>query len=410
MKRAFFLVSVALLSLASIRADEPIVPAEAATMSPIERSVPAPPIVSALSATVTGSQVKLAWVPNPEVDGESVILRHTEPITAANYQAAERVGSVSHVIAEYVDRLPDARSYYYAVLSRDSAGIPYEFFVPVSNSLLIAIAAEGPLPPPERARFSGFDAMTRNEAVIVAYQASVKGKRLVLYRSTSPLVSLASLAQAIVIASFTDSGSPYVDYPVPGVPYYYAIIDEDELLSGSARFVPGENTNRVPVEVPAYFASVSKRGPPPVRPIPLPYLNPSRVASLAPRRFGSRTESMIRKLASARAPKPTQTREPYVFLSDLTVETGEEYALRQVLEGFFRPRDWDGAIAAIGEFLSIRRSERTTARAHFYLGEALFFKGEHGRAILEFLLARDQYYNQSREWIQYALKAATNPI
>ena len=95
-------------------------------------------------------------------------------------------------------------------------------------------------------------------------------------------------------------------------------------------------------------------------------------------------------------------RIPYLFTIDAQSNTGgEELALRTILAGSFIPGHWDAAIMELKRFLSIRRTPSTVARARFYIGEAQFFSGNYHQALLEFLLAQDRYYNQSREWIHY---------
>ncbi len=39
-----------------------------------------------------------------------------------------------------------------------------------------------------------------------------------------------------------------------------------------------------------------------------------------------------------------------------------------------------------------------TARAHFYLGQSYFFSDRPRDALLEFLLAEDQYYPEVQAW------------
>ena len=63
--------------------------------------------------------------------------------------------------------------------------------------------------------------------------SSRSGKNLVVYRSTRPFTGTDSLVSAILVATIPDDGTPFVDYPVPGVPCYYAVIDEPSLRSGS---------------------------------------------------------------------------------------------------------------------------------------------------------------------------------
>lgn len=375
---------------------------------PESREVPPPPVVSALQASITGTTVKLDWIPAASVEGENIILRAERPITAANYTSADRRGSVPSGTGTFTDTVSENTSYYYAILTRDRDGTYYDFFLPASNSLLVPVQVASAAPI-QAASFSAFDAMTRNDAVIVTWKASVKNRNLVLYRSTSPFSGMSSLVQAVVISTFKDDGTPYVDYPVPGVPYYYAVIDDDTLRTGSAMFSEGTNTNRIPVEVPAMYEKAQRERLATLRPMPLPWLNPSSDPEIPALTFSKQTEAKIATLVKEVPPsKPVKALEPYMFRSDRNGSgIGEEYTLRTILEKDFNATSYDKAISELTEFLAIRRTDDTVARTHFYLGEAWYLKGEYRKALPEFLLAEDRYYNQAREWIEYTLAKMT---
>jgi hypothetical protein len=381
-----------------------VLTAQEAIMDPGSREVPPAPVVSGLVAGVSGQSVTLAWIQAPNITGENIILRSNRPITAANYETAEKRGVLPVATTTFTDTIEDGKDYYYAILSRDATGAEYDFFIPASNSLLVAVSTGKTEEPAKIAAFSGFDAMQKDDSVLVAWTASIRKKNLILYRSTSPFSGMSSLPQAIVVASFVDTGSPYIDYPVPGVSYYYAILDEDSLRTGNAAFVPGANTSAIPVEIPTGTGKIQRPLLPVLRPMPLPWLNPSHEADVTPAKFSQDTERIIRALAVSPEGKASVEREPYVFKSDLSSSSaGEEYSLRKIIATTFGARAWDKSITELNDFLSIRRSEVTQARAHFYLGEAYYFSKNYRQALLELLLAEDRYYNQSREWIQYVL-------
>lgn len=398
MKKALFLALLSLLACSVPFAQEK-------PLSTINREVPPAPVVSGLSAISEGNNVTLTWIKAPGIEGDSVIFRATKPITGATFNIAEKRGTVPFETTTFQDTIGYDQDYYYAVLSTDANGKLYEFFIPVNNSLLIAVSAVSKSQPIGTSAISAFDTIMRNDAVIITWKASVPDSTLVLYRSTSPFTNMNSLVQAVVVSSFTDTGTPYVDYPVPGVPYYYSLLDENTIRSGTVRFTENENTNRIPVEIPASFARVQRNKLPALRPMPLPFLNISSTTTPPALSFSTETEKMIKILSRVNNSKKESNRDAYVFTSDIqSVSGGEEYNLKKILEASFATHLWPEAITSLTQFLSIRRTEETTARAHFYLGEAYFFTGNYRASLLEFLLSQDLYQNQSREWIQYVLE------
>ncbi len=379
--------------------------AQESLMNESERKVPPPPVVSALSSSIVDNVVSLVWSPAEDIDGENIILRLDRPITASTSALAERRGVVPVSVTKFSDVIDAGKEYYYAVMSRDSTGAEQNFFIPASNSLLVPVLWGTGAQRAGNAELSGFGAIRKDDSVILTWNAAVKGKNLILYRSTAPFSGLNSLPQAVVISASAEISVPFIDYPVPGVAYYYAIIDEDELRTANIRFTGGVNTNASPIEVPYSYAKVKRSKLTSLRPMPLPYLNPSRTVSRVRVRFSRTTEEAIAALTRREPSTAAPTRVPYVFRSDLESSSGgEDYTLRQIVETNFRSSSWQGAIAELTAFLSVRRSSETAARAHFYLGEACYFSGDYRKSVLEFLLSQDRYYNQSREWIQYVLK------
>ncbi|WP_245608816.1 hypothetical protein [Treponema putidum] len=125
--------------------------------------------------------------------------------------------------------------------------------------------------------FLSFSILTREKYVIISWKAKPEGRNLILYRSTTGFSSISSLAEAVPIANITDDGLPFFDNPIPGIPYYYAIAEENEIASGKIQFINGINTINSPVEVFASYEEQEKRKDAAQnRPIPLPFLNPEK--------------------------------------------------------------------------------------------------------------------------------------
>lgn len=395
MKRHVFSIFALLYSVVSLWGQEPQEP-EGGRLA-----VPPAPVISGLSATVRGDDVLLSWDEEPPSILENVILRDQRPITAATYLSAERRGTIARGVRSFTDSIGPTGSYYYAILSIGTDGTAYDFFLPANNATLVGLSVAGNEP---HAELSGFEPMVRDDAVIITWNNANRPSNLVLYRSTAPFSGIGSLAQALVLSSFQDTGGPYVDYPLPGVPYYYAVVGESQVRSGKVSFVEGVNTNRVPVEVPSGFAKFQKSAFPAVRPVPLPWLNPWKELSPQPWGFSKETERMIDALAKRETRPNKVDRDARVFLVDtVPAGSGEEFALAGIVSRHILTKDWNVGIRELGKFLAIRRTPAVQGRARFYLGQALFFSGRYREALMEFLVAQNHYPVQSREWVQYVL-------
>jgi TolA-binding protein len=83
--------------------------------------------------------------------------------------------------------------------------------------------------------------------------------------------------------------------------------------------------------------------------------------------------------------------------------TGEEYQLRSIVQGYFALQDWDKAGEEFRRFLDLPRTERSRAKAHFYLGQVYYFQDKPKEALFQFLDSQTLYPSESNRWIQAVL-------
>ena len=252
----------------------------------------------------------------------------------------------------------------------------------------------------------------QEDRVVISFIPEQLGTPCVLYRSTTPITTTRDILSAVIIQSGIQT-SPFIDYPIPGLPSYYALLEERAVREGRLALVPGKNTTLVPVEIPL---GTGRIGLPPLehslRNIPLPY-----IASLEYSKPGillmgvtppqSLSES-VRKAMEA-LPRGIPLRRPSKSLQVLapdweTPTGGEAYQLQQIVQAYVVKEKWDEALKALGNFLSLRRSAEIEGRAHFYRGQAYYFSGEYEKALFAFLLAQTTYPRESAEWIQGVLQ------
>ncbi len=263
--------------------------------------------------------------------------------------------------------------------------------------------------------FMSFSALAREKAIVISWKASVQNCNLILYRSTQAFSNFASLSKAVPIANIRDTGIAYLDYPVSGIPFYYAIAEEHQLASGNISFIDGKTTIALPVEIIEMDDDLPKiKKQAKRRPIPLPYLNPSKKYQKKKQYFSSQTEGIINALTAGKQdyrefPSAALRRKIYVFPDDKSKPMGgENMELQRILKGSFAKKKWAHCEKELKDFLKIRRTSRVTARSKFYLGEVLFFQNKYDKALLQFLIAGDMYPKQAKEWAQYSLTELAN--
>ena len=373
---------------------------------------PSPPVASGIQVQADGASVTISWQAIPNQQALNVVLRHTAPITASNYAEAQIIAEVEAAQTQFVDTPEASGSFYYAVATRDAeTGALTPFFMPSENATVLAVAVAAKEEAVEE-RVTFFDVILKNQAVVITWETEPYGRSAIIYRATQPFEDITALARATIVAAGSEAVPPYVDYPVPDVPYYYAVVPESVVRSGAVTFRYGENTNELPIEVLGEYAAAPSRAKASVRDMPLPRLKVPGTELPPPVAFSEKAESAIVNMESyiarqaSSAKTNVQPREtPFRFSEDTTgISGGEEAALKSILDTHFESKNWQGLEADIIRFLSLRRTDEVTARARFYLGESYFFLENYSAALEEFLLARKTYPTKAAEWIQKTLK------
>ncbi len=371
------------------------------------KKVPVPPIPSAIKAEAEENRITISWKPFENQKTGCKILRHTKPITLSNYIEAEEAGITKKDSFSFTEILEKPGEFFYAVVPyEENTGAQTIFFVPSENSLVFPVEVTMKEEDPDM-QISMFDVILKNQAVIVNWASSDKNKPVILYRSTLPFENQTALTRATIIATLNEDSLPYVDYPVPGVPYYYAAVPENIIRSGTALFKYGENTNEFPVEVPAEYADLKPQRKNTARAVPLPTLNIPGQVDKTPVRFSRNTEKILTSLnglAGTTANTPAIQDVPYRFPEDYEASGGEESALKKILDDSFQTKQWEKLASELSVFMTLRRTPEISARVHFYLGQAYFFTSAYDKALEEFLLSQEMYYNKSREWVQRTMK------
>jgi hypothetical protein len=381
--------------------------------------------VSGLQGEVKNNLLRLSWVDSPDARGPVYIYRSASPFEeGANLSLLGKPIEVPYGVQSYIDEIESSGIWHYLVVASDGRGRRFELPISFDNSISVEIsefsdglAAGTPAPPMEILPDYGFGygignlkASVEGDSVVITFNAG-DSRAMVLYRSVRPLKQARDLVGAVIVQP--DIASPFTDYPVPGIPYYYAIIFEDDLTRGTAAIYPGGNATVEAVEVPSGDGRLGLASSGSIRSLPLPMISlatavpgmnaftetppPVELSPQASRALGD-LGSGGRKASLAKSPK--------AFSQDLEAPGGgEEYALRSIVQESFLKKDWDSCRAYLISYLSLPRSSASEARARFYLGQCYYFLEQPRESLFEFLSAQSIYPDESAEWVQASLAA-----
>jgi hypothetical protein len=377
------------------------------------------PFVSGLKAETRNNLVRLSWVDSAEVRGPVYIFRSTRPFGGTIPPELEPV-EVAYGIQSYIDEFDGSGTFYYFVAASDLPEQRHDIVIPGINTIMVIFEtpAEDPFltgagePFPELG-ISGLRARVEGEGVIITYNpggVSESGlKNAILYRSARPIKQPRDLLDAVIV--LTGISSPYVDYPIPGLPWYYAVILEDDITGGNMGIYPGRNATGTAVEITV--GETPSGDSHSIRSLPLPDMSVHNAVpgsdyfSAIPNPEPLSPETIKALEGVLKAPVfPPPARKPRVFNRDLAVPAGgEDSELMHIVQDSFTRQDWRSTNTELLRYLSLPRSADTEARARFYLGQTYYFSGKYREALVEFLLFQSMYPNEAYVWIEATLTA-----
>jgi hypothetical protein len=384
------------------------------------------PFISRISVEVRNNLIRLNWIDSTDIRGPVYVYRSSTAFT--NGLPASRPVEVPYGVQSYIDEV-EPGTWHYFIAASDEGGRQYTVLIPFNNTISVTLGdpgteisqgqfeepAERPADPGEIG-LSSLQAASQGEGILISYRTPGTAKTAVLYRSVNPIRQTRDLLGAVIVQS--GISSPFMDYPVPGVLYYYAAILEEDLRAGRTAVFPGYNATLNPVQVPEgeYRIGLPKAQEE-IRSMPLPLITvtaavPENTAApeiSGPRELSAEAARALSDLRGRTRPAPAEEKNPRVFNQDLEKPAGgEEYTLRFIVQGPFANRDWEASREALTRYLALPRSGAAEARARYYLGQAYYFSGKPREALFEFLSAQSHYPEETSGWIQAALAKLVN--
>ena len=375
------------------------------------------PFVTNLEGEIKNNLLRLTWTDSPHAKGPVYIYRSAVPFDENSVPIPGRPETVPYGTGSYIDELDDSGIYYYLAIASDGEGRGYYPYINAENTVCIQMtgsigltgiqgAAVQPAEQPPAAVITNIKALADNEKVIISFNSDA-GINPVLYRGTRPIRNTTDLLGSVIIQS--NVTSPFYDFPVHGIPYYYAVIPANELNRGNVTIQPGINATEDPAGINAEKSSAEARS------VPLPLIAPGSAVS---ENFSGETTNRPQDLSpavnQALADIPPYRKDPMpemfsqVFPQDLkTAGGGEDYLLASIVQNRFLYREWEITADELTRFIALPRSKNTEARARYYLGQCLFFTGSYRDALFEFLSVRSVYPEAAAEWIQAVLRMMT---
>ncbi len=264
--------------------------------------------------------------------------------------------------------------------------------------------------------------------------------RLFVYRATKPIATYGDISETEPIAELSENSCSYTDRDVSVHEYYYAVISsvctrKKKSYGGEELYFDEELDTQEPktdgtlekIILPGVNATVSgtksnefnspnkitirekheepKEYKDSLRAQPLPYMNILNDRDIPQKHdIKPSTRKKISSLIHKKNRIDASPLQVHIFEDDLiSPEGGDDYFLFEILRDSFIKKRYDESIKKLEEFLFQNRTESTTSRAMFYLGESYYYTGDFPNALTYFLALEDKFPELSRKWSESSL-------
>ncbi|MDC7124169.1 MAG: hypothetical protein PQJ46_01285 [Spirochaetales bacterium] len=378
------------------------------------------PFVSKIKVEANRSSIDITWKDTEAVSGKCIVYRNTAPISDDNFYQSHQIATVEQGVEFYEDFPPNIDTkYYYCILMLDDDSTLHKLFVPFRNIITEGVSITEKLQINEPAVITSIKATAGVDSVNITFLCDKPSAKVLVYRDTKPIAASNGILSANKIASISGDSKSYTDYPIPGIQYYYALIDAEEAKKSHFIFLPGKNVTENPVELSVVTSG--RIGLPVItvsRKRPLPYLATSTEyqsgKQLAPSVLDTmpdyhdvslKTKSDIDYLLVHINIPSQKEPEPFILKHDRNPSPGSEKELLfDILEKYFLTKDFSTTKDKLIEFQRIRRSPEIEASIHFYLGQTYYFLNDYDSSFTEFIFAEDYFYQESVDWLNILFK------
>jgi len=379
------------------------------------------PFVSNLQASARNNKITLTWKPSPSELSRYIIYSSRTPFSADTFTQARMIGSVGSDANSFTYPPADTSSYYYAVIGSTDDGTIFPLFIPYRNILMQPVSVDTTLTPEQiSTEITNLEAAAGENSIKLSFLSSRPNRQVIIYRSTNPMNDTNDLLSATAVTTLASQQNSYTDFPLPGVPYYYAVFDAPSSKSGKYSFISDENVLSAPVEIPLSStpkllsrSDVSRR----ITPLPFLILNSGVLSgtritgdfnrSIPVKVLDPETENIwnsISRLINVNGQMKSLLQPQLLGEEKSESPAGASYQLAMIVQPVFTAGsvgkvNWSLVEKQLAAFMSVRHSEAVQDRGHFYLGQTYYYQGKYSEAFFEFLMARDSYFSETRPWI-----------
>ncbi len=364
------------LSLMGILAAASLAPGAEAQEQTVTELPPACP--RNLRISQKGQTLTLTWLDSSAQN--YAVYRLDRAINAASFADAQLLGEVKAGVRCFVDQPPAGADLYYAIIPLDSSGNSLLMFEPRNNTTIFAISIENAQPAKQD---SGMAASPVQASAAGPSGSTSSGTAGQAASAPAPAGQSHETAAAAAAAPAANTAASQKDSP-----------PEDSGTQKNESAAAGLASPAAASQSPQSDSSLPAPGP---RSAPLPGLEAAEAKGVQTDMDPDTAKAVARLLAVSPGADEPDRPEISVFLDE------NDAVLASIAHDDLSEGKFNKAAAALRTYLTGTADTKSTARARFYLGEALAGSGSAEEAFYEFLAAMNVYPKETKPWLDYLL-------
>lgn len=368
------------------------------------------PFVSQLKVETRGSGILLSWKDSRNLtDPVYHIYESNKLFDSIRFIYENKITSVKSGTGSYLYQPGDSEPRYFLVLAEETGKI-FDVFIPYRNMSMQPIAAKETVVQEEKAgRISSLTVHAEQQDLLISAETTEISRPHILFRSSKELINREDLIEATQVRVFINEKIELKDHVVPGIPFYYALVDQALYESGSkiVLYDGSVTVKAVSIALEEWNSETAHSFQFASRHIPLPLLNvnldietgrklhdpkipvvsldlmPDTALALAELNFGKSVSSALWK-------------QPQLLPVDYAQQAAPETAwVKEVMEN----GNWSTLLEKCDDQLKSTYDSEIRSRLFFYKGQAQYFSGNLENAFMDFLSARNEYFSQANTWL-----------
>lgn len=350
----------------------------------------------------------MTWQDSADLENESyLIYRNREPITESTFKNSQLLAEIDSGIMIFTDKPSGFGDFYYAIICRDEQRT-YPVFLPYRNSSAKAVnIASREFQEENAGLVRNLHTQIFDGRVSIRFSSEQSSRRYAIYRSTTPIRNLLELNRSNLLRILEPGIRQYQDSPIPGIPYYYAVVDYELYQSSDKNLLYDGNWTDSSISLPLteYLGSSYRISD--LRRAPLPEIRLER--------FFAELPEVDLQIPSSKALNPLLVNkihsylnieelrdkelEPFILAFERSESTlPQQIRLNELIEGQFKEENWDEAQKSLLLLLQENGGREMNHRIYFYRGQCNYFLERYEEAYMDFSLSSREYPRESALW------------